>query len=183
MLVFIDALAHVIGFVIQLALILLRQVAVVFGHVLLFIVLQALFATLEPARFSRSELTALDAVADPILLVLFALVNLVHPRMTRIDDPWTRSRSIVLLCNRRSDKHQTTDRKDRNADQRDINKDKTDLAKDRADRNKDQRDINKDKVSLAKDRADRNKDRKDINKDKKDLHKDRKDLRKDRKGK
>jgi len=73
-------------------------------------------------------------------------------------------------------------RADRIKDQRGINKDKVDLAKDRGDRNADQRDINHDKTDLAKDGADRNKDQKDINKDKRGLHKDRKDLRRDRRG-
>jgi len=57
-------------------------------------------------------LPALHAIRDTVLLVLFPLIDLVHARMTRINDPRSRTRSVVLLCNRRSDEHQTTDRKD-----------------------------------------------------------------------
>ena len=53
-LILVDALAHAIGFAIQLALVLLGQVAVVLGHILLLVILQSLFATLQPLRFSGS---------------------------------------------------------------------------------------------------------------------------------
>jgi hypothetical protein len=111
-LILVDALAHVIGFTIQLSLVLLREMAIVLGHVLLLIVFQALFATLEPLRFSWSKVPALHAIGDTVLLVLFSLIDFVDARMTGIDDPWSRTRRIVLLCNRRSHEHQTTDRKD-----------------------------------------------------------------------
>lgn len=52
-LVFVDASAHVVGFLIELALILLRQMAVVLRHVFLFVALQPLLATLQTLGFSR----------------------------------------------------------------------------------------------------------------------------------
>ena len=45
-LVFVNTLAHVIGFTIELSLILLRQMAVVLGHILLLVILQPLFPAL-----------------------------------------------------------------------------------------------------------------------------------------
>lgn len=85
MLVFVDALAHVICFLVKLALILLGQVAVILGHVLLLVVLKALLAPLKPSGLSRRQFIVLDAVGDPVLLVLFALINLVDARMTGIN--------------------------------------------------------------------------------------------------
>lgn len=40
----IDALAHVVGFVIELALVLLREMAIILSHIALFVILQALFS-------------------------------------------------------------------------------------------------------------------------------------------
>ena len=112
MLVLVDALAHVVRFVIELALILRRKMAIVFGHIFLFIILQALFAAFQPSRFSRRELAALYAVANPVLLVLFALIDLIHARMTRIDIAGSGASSVVLLRSSGSDIHQATRRKD-----------------------------------------------------------------------
>src|SRR4029077_13636673 len=84
-LVLVDALAHVIRFAIELALVFFGQMAVVLRHVFLFVILQTLFAVLQATGFPGSELATLNAVADAVLLVLFALIHLIDAGMTRID--------------------------------------------------------------------------------------------------
>lgn len=79
-----DARAHAIGFAIELALVFFRQMAVMLGHVALFISLQALFAPFQTARFGRRELAALDPIGDPLLLIGLAAIDLVDPRMSGI---------------------------------------------------------------------------------------------------
>src|SRR5215467_2777820 len=111
-LILVDAFAHAIGFAIQLALVLFGQVAVVLDHVLLLLILQSLFATLQPLCFSGSKSAAFHTIGDAVLLVLFPLVDLVDARMSRIEDPGTRTRSIVLLGNCRCDEDQTTEGED-----------------------------------------------------------------------
>ena len=111
-LVFVDALAHVVGFVIELALILRSEVTIVLRHIFLFVILQPLFAAFQTPRFARRELAALYAVRDPVLLVLFALVDLIHARMTRVDIAGSGTSGVVLLCSSGSDIHQATRRKD-----------------------------------------------------------------------
>jgi hypothetical protein len=110
-LVLVDTLAHVIRFAIEMALVLLGQMAVVLRHVFLFIVLQALFTALQAPGFSRSKLATLNAVGNAILLVLFALIHLIDARMTRIDLAGSGARGVVLLRSSGSDKHQATRRK------------------------------------------------------------------------
>jgi hypothetical protein len=110
-LVLVDLVAHVVGFAIQLSLILFGQVAVVLSHVFLFVVLQALLAFLQMSGLSGRELSVLHAVGDPILLVLFALIDLVDARMVGI----IHARACtggVGLCSGGPDKHQSTHRED-----------------------------------------------------------------------
>jgi hypothetical protein len=109
-LVLVDTLAHVIRFAIEMALVLLGQMAVVLRHVFLFIVLQALFTALQAPGFSRSKLATLNAVGDAVLLVRFALINLIDPRMTGIDLAGSGARGVVFVRSG-SGKHQTTHRK------------------------------------------------------------------------
>ena len=85
MLVLVDALAHVVGFFVEMALVLLGQVPIVLGHVALFVVLQALLAAFEAGGLSRSELVIFDAVRDAVLLIGFSAVDLVDTRMSGID--------------------------------------------------------------------------------------------------
>ena len=100
------------GFVVELALILLGQMAVVLGHILFFVVLQTLLATLEARGLSRSELTILYAVGDAVLLVGFALVDLVDTWVSGINLAGAGTRSIVLLRSGGPKEHQTTHCKD-----------------------------------------------------------------------
>lgn len=79
-----DALAHVTSFAIELALILLEQVATVLGHVFLFAVLQALFATSKARGLSTLQLAVLHAVTNSFLLVGFALIHLIDVGMAGI---------------------------------------------------------------------------------------------------
>jgi len=110
MLVFVDALAHVVGFFVELVLVLLGQVAVILGHVALFIVLQALLAAFEVGGLTRSEFAVLDPVRDAVLLIGFAAVDLVDTRVPGIDLAGTGSGSIGLgLSKGRSNDHQTAD--------------------------------------------------------------------------
>src|SRR5215469_16238099 len=59
--------------------------AVVFGHILLFVVLQPLSTVLEAGSLSRRQLVVLDAIRDPALLIRFALMDLIHARMAGTD--------------------------------------------------------------------------------------------------
>jgi len=111
-LVFVDALAHVVGFLVELALVLLGQMAVVLGHVSLFIVLQTLLAPFETRGLSRRQFVVLHAVGDAVLLVLFALIDLVDARMSGIYLACAGPGSVVLLGSGGSKEHQTTHCKD-----------------------------------------------------------------------
>ncbi len=82
-----DAIAHVIGLAVELALVLLGEMTVIFRHVFLFVVLQTLFTVFQTRRLSGRELAVLNAVGDAVLLTGLAAVDLVHARMTRIDLP------------------------------------------------------------------------------------------------
>ena len=110
--VFVDAIAHVIRFAVELALILLRQMTIILGHIFLLIILKALFAAFEPPRFSRRELAALYSVGDSVLLVLFALIDLIHAWMPGINIARSGTSGVALLRGSGSDKHQATRRKD-----------------------------------------------------------------------
>jgi|SRR5579872_1461927 hypothetical protein len=82
-LVRVDALAHAIRFAIELTLVLLREMAVVFRHISLLVVLQALLAAFHAGGLSRPQLAILYAVRNAILLSGFTPVHLIHSRM-----PW-----------------------------------------------------------------------------------------------
>jgi len=83
--VFGDAVAHMIGFAIELALVLLCEMTIVLGHESLLVILQAFLATLEPAGLCRRELAIFNAVGDSFLLIGFAAIDLVDARMSGID--------------------------------------------------------------------------------------------------
>ncbi len=104
MLVFVDAFAHPILPVVEVSLLSLGQVTIVRGHVLFFLVLNALFALFQTRSLSGRELAALDAIPDALLLIGFAAVNFVHAGMTRID----LSRTSLRLSSGGANKHQTT---------------------------------------------------------------------------
>jgi hypothetical protein len=103
-----NAFAHVVRFAIELALVLLGQMAVVLRHVALFIVLQALFAALEMSGLSGRQLTVLYSVCDPVLLICFAAVDLVHARMLRIHLIRACTGRVLSLSRSRSGDHQTS---------------------------------------------------------------------------
>jgi len=97
-----------VGFLIELALVFLRQVAVVFGHVFLLVILQPLLALFKMRSLSRSQLAILHAIGDAVLLIGLALVDLIDPRMSGIDLIWSGARSVGLLRSGGTDEHQTT---------------------------------------------------------------------------
>jgi len=86
-----------IGFAIELALVLLGEMTVVLGHESLLVILQAFFATLQPARLCGRELAILDAVCDSFLLIGFTAIDLVDARMSRIDLSRSSARSVSSL--------------------------------------------------------------------------------------
>lgn len=92
-----NALAHVVGFMIELALIFLGQVTVVRGHIFLFVVLQALFAFFQVRRLPRRELSVFYAVGDVVLLVGLTRVYLIHAWMAGIDLPCSRTGCVAVL--------------------------------------------------------------------------------------
>jgi hypothetical protein len=97
MLIVVDALAHAIGFTIELALVLLREVAVVLGHIALLIVLQALLAALQTGGLTGLQLAILDAVGNAVLLTRFPTVHLIDPRMAGIDLSSAGAGSVAVL--------------------------------------------------------------------------------------
>ena len=111
-LILVDLIAHVVGFFIELPLVLLCEVAVVFRHVSLFVILQALFALFEIGGLSRRQLAVLHTVGDAVLLVGFATVDLVDTRMAGIDLVGASAGSVGLLCSGGTEEHQATHCKD-----------------------------------------------------------------------
>ena len=111
MLVVVDALAHVIGFTIELVLVLLGQMAVVLRHVFLFVVLKPLLAALQALGFPRRELTALYPVCNAILLARLTPVDLVDAWMCGINLAGPGASVVGLLRSSGSDEHQATRRK------------------------------------------------------------------------
>ena len=109
-LVFVDSVAHVVRFPVELALILLGEVAIVGGHVFLFIVLQALLTTFQTGGLSGLQLPVLHTVGDAVLLIGFTPIHLVDARMAGIDLSRAGSGSVagLRLSSGRSDDHQTT---------------------------------------------------------------------------
>ncbi|HUD63340.1 MAG TPA: hypothetical protein VMQ17_02120 [Candidatus Sulfotelmatobacter sp.] len=84
-LVLVDSLAHVVGFPVELALILLGEMAIVGSHVLFLVVLQALLTAFQTGGLSRRQLPVLHSVRDAGLLIGFTSVHLVDARMAGID--------------------------------------------------------------------------------------------------
>ena len=97
---------------VELALILFRQMAIVFGHIFLLVILQALLALFEMRGLSGLQLAILNSIGDSILLIRFAAIDLVDARMTGIDLPGSGARSVGLLRSGGTDEHQTTHCKD-----------------------------------------------------------------------
>lgn len=102
MFIFSDARAHVIGFAIELALVLLGEMAVIFGHIALLIFLQAFFTAFEATGFARRELPILYAIADTPLLIGFAVIDLVYAGMSGIDSTGAGSGCFAVLSLSRS---------------------------------------------------------------------------------
>jgi hypothetical protein len=72
------------------------------------LVLQALFAALEMSGLSGRQLTVLYSVCDPVLLICFAAVDLVHARMLRIHLIRACTGRVLSLSRSRSGDHQTS---------------------------------------------------------------------------
>jgi hypothetical protein len=92
-LVFVNALADAVLLAVDAILFRLGQVAVVFRHVFLLAILNRGFPLLEIRRLLRVQRSVLHPVGDTILLVLFALVDLVNARMAGINYTRARARS------------------------------------------------------------------------------------------
>ena len=86
MLVFVDGVADAILLAIDAVLLGLGEMTVVRRHIFLFAVLNIRLTLFEIGGLLRAQLAALDAIADALLLVFFATVDLVHARMAGIDD-------------------------------------------------------------------------------------------------
>ena len=111
-LILIDAIAHAIGFAVELPLICLGQMAIVRSHVSFFVVLQALFALFEVGSLSGRQLAVLYTVGDAVLLVSFATVDLVDTWMAGIELVRTSAGSVGLLRSGGTEEHQATHCKD-----------------------------------------------------------------------
>src|SRR5579872_4036376 len=111
MLVGSDSIAHAIGFAIELALVLLREMAVVLRHVALLVILKALFTSFEARGLSGPELSVLYAVSDALLLPSFTAVDLVDTRVSGIDLACTSAGRVGVLSNGRPERNQATHRK------------------------------------------------------------------------
>jgi len=107
-LVGVDSLVHVVGFAVELALVLLGEVAAVLGHIFLFIVLKALFAAFQALGFAGRELAAFYTLGDAGLLMRLATVHLIHARVAGIDLSGAGPGGVagLGLSRGRSDKHQ-----------------------------------------------------------------------------
>ena len=88
-LVFVDTLADAVLLAIDTTLLALCQMTVVLCHVSLFTVLDAGFALFEVGSLLRSQCAILNAVADALLLIFFALVDFIDARMARINNART----------------------------------------------------------------------------------------------
>ncbi len=99
-----------IGFLIELTLVLPGQVAVVLGHIPLLVVLQPGFALFQPGRLPGVQFVILDAVGNAVLLPLLTAVNLVYPWMVGIVDARARATGVAVsagsLRDSRADGHQ-----------------------------------------------------------------------------
>jgi hypothetical protein len=110
MLIFIDLLAGMVLFLVELFLFALGQVTIVGGHISLLLVLDMLFLPFHVRSLPRRHASVLDAVRDAVLLILFAGIDFVDAGMTRIDLPRSRAGCVAVLGLSRggADKHETT---------------------------------------------------------------------------
>ena len=76
---------------VQIPLLLLGEMAIVLRHVGLFPVLQTGFPVFQVSGLPWSQGAILHAIGDALLLALFPPVDLVHPRMSRIDHARSRA--------------------------------------------------------------------------------------------
>jgi len=108
-LVFVDLLAGLILFLVELLLLRLGQVTVVGSHISLLLVLGLLFAIFQVRRLSWRQGAVLLAVGDAVLLILLAGVDFVDARMIGIDHASSRTGGVVLsLSSGGADRDQTT---------------------------------------------------------------------------
>ena len=84
-------MADAVLLAIDTALLCLCQVTVVLRHVSLFTVLDGGLALFEMGRLLRSQFSVGDAVSNALLLIRFPSIHLVDPRMSRIDNAWSRT--------------------------------------------------------------------------------------------
>jgi hypothetical protein len=84
--VLVDRLADAVLLAVDASLLGLREMTVVRRHIFLFAVLDARLTLFEVGGLLRAQLAALDAIGNAPLLVFFALVDLIHTRMARIND-------------------------------------------------------------------------------------------------
>lgn len=94
---------------VQITLFLLCQVAVVFGHVRLFAVLQIGFACFEMRSLPWRQRAIPYTIRDAPLLATFTAVHFINARVTRINDSW----AGALLRSGGPDQHHSPHRKDR----------------------------------------------------------------------
>ena len=80
-----DFVVNVVLEAIEVSLLLLRQVAVILGHVALFLILNTGLFSFQMSGPPRSYLAILDFVADFFLLILFAAVHFIDTRMAGVD--------------------------------------------------------------------------------------------------
>jgi hypothetical protein len=110
MFVFVDLLAGMVLFLVELLLFALGQVTVVGGHIPLLLVLDVLFLPFHVRGLSRGHGAVLDAVGDAVLLILLAAIDFIDARMPRIDLPRSRTGCVVVLSlsSGGANKHETT---------------------------------------------------------------------------
>jgi len=111
-LILIDALADAILLTIDPVLFRFGQMSVVRCHVSLLAVLHAGFAVFQIAGLLRAQRTILDAVGNAILLVGFATVYLIDPRMAGINDARSGARGGCGLGNGGGGEYQASDCQD-----------------------------------------------------------------------
>ncbi len=109
MLILVDALTDAILLTINPVLFSFGQMSVVRCRVSLLTVLDAGFAVFQIAGLLRAQRTILDAVGNATLLVGFAAIYLIDPRMAGIDDARSGTRGGCGLGNGGADEHQPSD--------------------------------------------------------------------------
>lgn len=95
---------------IQASLLLLRQMAVVLGHIGLLALLQIGFTIFQMGGLPRSQRAVLHSIGDTPLLIAFSRVDFIDARMSWIDH--ARACARTLLRSGRSDQHRSAHRKD-----------------------------------------------------------------------